>query len=323
MKILSIFTDGHFGHRTELAKHAARALLGFDILGSWGGLRDKRGGKLCLFSQWDRHGVIDDYVLHYLSRLSDHGFSIDLVSTSSHLEPESLRAALRICDRVILRRNIGLDFGSWVDAVRSPGRLAGHERLLLANDSVFGPFHDFGPTFARMEEGESSLWGMTDNDEHAYHLQSYFLVMPRATLRSKAFRSFWRRILPRTNKEEIIHHYEIGISRSLLRAGGSVRAAFPSEQILGHARSMGDDFQYREELDSRKPLNVSLYAWDVLLRDFRAPLIKTDVFKRDLYRCRSLVHWPDMVPAESRHLVEVITRHLRRAHPDAEALKYV
>ncbi len=310
---------------SKVVGHAVRAIrssVGLDIFEIWNA-HPAPTGKLCLFAHWDPHGVIDDYVLHYLSRIADHGYSIRLASTSTRLEPDSLAKARKLCDQVIWRRNVGVDFGSWRDAERSSARLARFDELLLTNDSVFGPVHDLGPTLAYIQAEPATLWGLTDNLENGPHLQSYFLTIPGETLRSTLFRQFWTAMTPVAHKWSAIHRYEGGLSRKVLAAGGTIRAVFPIDQVLELARSLGDDFQYKADLDAGKPLNSTLLAWDILVRDRKFPLIKTDVFKRDLYQSRALQHWPDLFPAESKPLVATIIRYLRRAHPDSVALQAV
>ena len=309
----------------KAAGHAIRAIrssVGLDVFQTWNA-HPSRTGKLCLFAHWDPHGIIDDYVLHYLRRIADHGYSIRLASTSSHLEPTSLARAQQICDQVIWRRNVGVDFGSWREAERSSARLAEFDELLLTNDSVFGPIHDLGPTLAHIHAEPASLWGLTDNLENGPHLQSYFLAIPGETLRSPTFRRFWTRMTPLAHKWSVIHRYEGGLSRQVLAAGGTIRAVFPMDQVLELARSLGEGYQYKLDLDAGKPMNSTLLAWDILVRERKFPLIKTDVFKRDLYESRALQHWPDLFPTESKPLVEVITRYLQRAHPTSAGLRFI
>ena len=45
--------------------------------------------------------------------------------------------------------------------------------LLLANDSVAGPFAPLGPLLARVDFAMADIWGATDSRERGYHLQSY------------------------------------------------------------------------------------------------------------------------------------------------------
>jgi len=232
---------------------------------------------------------------------------------------------------VILRRNVGLDFASWKDAVRSTSALGGIDRLLLTNDSVFGPFRDLGPFFERAEREPASIWGMTDGHSQnmgGYHLQSWFLDIPRETLRSGTFRRFWRRLVPITDKWSIICRYEVKLSRRILDSGGTIRAAFPSAETVAVARSKGESFQFAREFREAEVidggfvgLNPMLKAWDILIRDLGCPFIKTSVLKEDLYKSDAVDHWPDLIPAESRWLVDVIIRFLRRAYPDSAGLR--
>ena len=307
---------------SKLAGHAVRAIrstAGLDVFQTWNP-DPARTGKLCLSAHWDPHGIIDDYVLYYLQRIADEGYSIRLASTSHKLEPESVEKARKVCDQVIWRRNVGVDFGSWREAERSGARLAEFDELLLTNDSVFGPVHDLGPTLARMRSEPATVWGLTDNQENGPHLQSYFLNIPGSTLRSPWFRRFWNRMTPVAHKWSAIHRYEGGLSRQAVASGGAIRAAFPVAEVVALARSQGELFQYHKDLEEGRNINTTLLAWDLLVGTLKFPLIKTDVFKRDLYQSQALLFWPDVFPAESKPLVEIVIRYLKRAYPDAAAL---
>ena len=125
---------------SKVAHHLDRAIrstAGLDVLQPWNE-RPTRTGKVCPFAHRAPLGIIDDYVLHYLQRIADRGYSIRLASTSNRLDQESVAKARQVCDQVIWRRNIGVDFGSWKDAEGSARRLARFDELLLTNDSVFG-----------------------------------------------------------------------------------------------------------------------------------------------------------------------------------------
>lgn len=304
------------------AVRAVRSSIGLDVFETWNP-HPARTGKLCLFAHWDPHGIIDDYVLRYLRAIADQGFAIRLASSSSRLDPGSVDEARKICDQVIWRRNVGVDFGSWHDAERSAARLAEFDEVLLANDSVFGPVHDLGPSLAQTRIEPATLWGLTDNLENGQHLQSYFLVISNETLRAAFFRRFWGRMTPLAHRSSVIYRYEVGLSRRAVAAGGTIRAVFPVDQVVELARSLGDGFQYRRNLEEGRAMNSTLLAWDILIRERDFPLIKTDVFKRDLYDSRSLEHWPDLIPDHARPLVEIIIKYLRRAHPESAALRAV
>ena len=51
---------------------------------------------------------------------------------------------------------------------------------------------------------------MTANLEGVRHAQSYFLVVPGSTLRSRLFSMFWTRMTPLGDKLAVISRYEGG-----------------------------------------------------------------------------------------------------------------
>ena len=53
------------------------------------------------------------------------------------------------------------------------------ECLVIANDSVYGPFGPLGPLLSRMDFGAADAWGMTETWQIRYHLQSYFVAFGR------------------------------------------------------------------------------------------------------------------------------------------------
>lgn len=304
-------------HRLLLRKFRTR--LGYPYRGVWRGRGASRGSRLCLFAHWDRHGVVDDYILNYLERIADHGFAIDFVTTSNDLEAASLRRVRKLCRWAFLRLNKGLDFASWKAAVPDPSTFQDYEVLLLANDSVFGPFHDLGPILDQMATQPASLCGLTDNYEVAHHVQSYFLYIPQPTLFSPTFTTLWTDIEPIEDKGQIIERYEVGTSQRILQSGGTLKAVFSYEAIAPALRAMGTRYQYHEDLKT-KPLNLMLLAWDVLLEEFGFPFVKTELLKTNYWKSTRVPQWRDLVLQESRHLIPMIERHLQRVAPHGPGL---
>jgi hypothetical protein len=194
-----------------------------------------------------------------------------------------------------------------------------YEVLLLANDSVFGPFHDLGPTLDEMETWPASLCSLTDSYEIVHHLQSYFLYIPQPTLLSPTFADFWSEIEPTWNKQQVIERCELGMSQQIVQGGGTLKAAFPYEAVTPTLQAMGTGYQYHEELMTR-PLYLLQYAWDVLLEDFDFPFVKTEVLKQNWAKSARVRHWRDLVPQESRHMIPMIERYLRRVAPHGPGL---
>jgi rhamnosyltransferase len=295
--------------------------MGYPYRAVWSGRGARQGDRLCIFAHWDPHGIVDDHVAYYLERIADLGFVLDFVTCSNDLAAASLRRVRRLCRRVFLKLNQGRDFASWRAAVPDPTSFQeqDYEGLLLANDSVFGPFYDLGPIVDRMLTPDLAVCGLTDSYEVVHHLQSYFLYLPRPTLVSPAFRTFWSGIDPTWNKTQVVERCEMGLSQQIVQGGGTLNAAFPYEPVAAALREQGTAFQYHEELKTR-PLYLMQYAWDVLLETFGFPFIKTEVLRENFAKSARVSQWRDVIPAPSRHLIPMIDAHLRRVAPGAPGL---
>jgi hypothetical protein len=183
------------------------------------------GPRVALVCQYDPRGAIRPDLLRYLHALRDCGFSVVLVSNSGALRPAADAAAREACAAVLVRRNTGRDFCAWRDAMERLGLpRAETEAVMLANDSVYGPLQPLAPLLQRMDG--AGLWGMTANAQRGWHLQSYFLLAGGDVLRSAAWRRFWRGVRPLPSKWLTVGRYEVGLTRTLSRAGFRCRALF-------------------------------------------------------------------------------------------------
>ena len=282
----------------------------------------RNSAKLCLFVTYDPQNIIDDYVVHYISQLAHSGFEIFVISTSAEL-PECERAKVSpYCAKIIHRKNLGLDFGSWKSVMDLMGtELFQYKELLLANDSIFGPFSSLNRVFDTLRGMGQTFCGLTDNLEYEHHLQSYFLYFKEAAFRSAAFSDFWADVRILENKNEIIQKYEIGISRHFLNRGFDLGAVVPYKNILSHCLNLTKGHcQFHEEL-ATAPRNATLLLWEHLLKDFSFPFIKTDVLKRNVTGNTAVAQWRDQIPIEGRALIPVIERHLQRINQKAPELQ--
>ena len=73
----------------------------------------KIDGRVCVFSHFDKQGIIDPHVLHYLDSLKKLGFRTIVVSTSRDLDEASVERSRDSCEALYLKDNFGYDFGAW------------------------------------------------------------------------------------------------------------------------------------------------------------------------------------------------------------------
>ena len=256
-----------------------------------------RGGeRLALFAHYDRDNRVDDYVIYYLKSLRESGAEILFISSAEGMGEEELERVAPYCREMIVRRNIGYDFGSWkcgLDLCR--GELENYGTLLLCNDSVYAPLFGWEKLFEAMEgREECDFWGITDNYHKSWHLQSYFLAFSREVAESRVFREFWSDFVVYRCKKSIIEAYEIGLSRRLSSAGF---------QGCSYCRS--------EVLIPGSTANVTHKGWRELIEKCGAPVLKVELL-RDNPTGVEIGEWEEVVETFGSYDTGMIRRHLQR-----------
>ena len=238
------------------------------------------GPDVAILCHHDRDGTIRPDTLRYLLEVRAAGFAIVVVSNGGKLRPDAIAAVAWLGGIVLTRRNIGLDFGAWRMGLRTlnlPG--PDTRRILLMNDSVYGPLAPLAPLLARMTLEGADLWGLTDSPERGWHLQSYFLLAHEALIRSDVWRWFWRGVFPLPFKRLMVGRYEIGLSQLVSRAGLRARALFPYATLVPDASVR----------------NPTLDGWRVLL-DAGFPFLKRELLRDNPTGIADLDAWPELVP---------------------------
>ncbi len=259
------------------------------------------GPKICLFAHWDQQGTVRPDVLDHIARLKAENLSVVLVSNAGALQARSLASLKSICASIIVRRNSGYDFGAWraaLDELGLPRRDT--ELVILANDSVFGPFQELRRLCSAIDPAQADVWACTDSDEVAYHLQSYWMAFSRPVLDSAAWRAFWSKVRPAWNKRWLVRTYEVGLTQALMRAGFRCRAIWPLPHLLaaiGEAGSPAAQAQTRRVeclLQAGRPINPTCDLWRPLLQA-GFPFIKRELLERnaagvvDATECQSVL----------------------------------
>jgi len=266
------------------------------------------GGKFCVFSHYNHRNSISRYVLHYLQSLKNAGYKIVFVSTSK-VEAGDLEQLKPLCHKTHFRPNTGYDFSSYREGI---SLVLEEEKpidcILIANDSVFGPFSDLSKTLEQIEQHPAEIVGLTDSYDIGYHLQSYFIHYKKAACSSESFKEFWSRVQPIDNdnpnfKQKIVKQYEVGGTKYFLTNGFKVAALFPFRELLTHkfetiseklkdiATTHPDDTI--REVDLRFHLNATHYYWnDLILAGL--PFIKRELLARNPTNT-DISNWPDEV----------------------------
>jgi Rhamnan synthesis protein F len=253
-------------HSFRTTLHALRTRLIPQLARPLGYLRDNRqtvtewpqggtvlGARVAIFCHFDRGGIVREHVLQYIRSLNAAGFSIALVSNSGRLKPAALEEIRSLCAAVLVRRNVGYDFGAWRDALeRLDLPRTNTEILLLVNDSVYGPLQSIESTLSQIDFSLADVWGLTESWQSRYHLQSFFLAIAPRVMGSPAWRQFWMNVRPVPSKLWVIDRYEVGLSQVLLQAGFRCRAVWP----YSHLVTQVDPSLLVKQLDKRETIST-------------------------------------------------------------------
>ncbi|WP_284945850.1 rhamnan synthesis F family protein [Acidisoma cladoniae] len=192
--------------------------------------------KVVLFVHFDANGRVIPATREFLQSLCAAGLSVVFVTNSEHILDEDKAFLRNHCSAILIRHNIGYDFGAWRDALDTLQLPRPQTRAIyMVNDSVYGPFGDLGSVLAGVDFKRADLWGLTESWQHQYHLQSFFLACGEGAIRSRAWRRFWRSVRPVPCKDWIIRHCEIGFTSALSRGGIRPAALFPQSALLDEA----------------------------------------------------------------------------------------
>ncbi|OYV37430.1 MAG: lipopolysaccharide biosynthesis protein [Acidocella sp. 20-61-6] len=273
------------------------------------------GPKIVLFMHFDKYGNVRPQIVDYVKKLADSGRSVVFITNSGKLRSKARTILQPICASIIIRNNVGYDFGAWRDGIahyKLP--LADTEELILANDSVFGPLKPLDEMLAALDYTKADMWGLTDSWQHLYHLQSFFLAFGKKALNDKAFKKFWASVRPVPSKPYIVKKYEIGITQYMLKYGLSCAAVWPYDKLILMIDQLEvhklltfkkNDYRkidpvsitrkthllrLRHALARRAPLNPSAELWrQLLLSGF--PFLKRELLRDNPTKVEDVHEW--------------------------------
>ena len=92
-----------------------------------------------VYATYDRYGLIADYVVSQVAALAQQGYRVIFVSTSPCLLEREIAKMVPYSWKILHRRNLGYDFGSYKEGIRQVGSTEKAESLILMNDSAMAP----------------------------------------------------------------------------------------------------------------------------------------------------------------------------------------
>lgn len=189
----------------------------------------KKTKRLFLFAGYDKDGIIDDTLVHYLTELSKLG-DIVLVMDCDVADTTKLSGIKNILHTELARHN-EYDFGSY-----KRGYIWAHDNKILdkydwvylVNDSVYGPLFDLEPVLCDLESRGVDLIGLTSYQDinTPVHIQSYFVGVSKKIITTQILYDFLKAVQQKDNKFDIVYCYEVGLSVKIISKGFKLTAFF-------------------------------------------------------------------------------------------------
>lgn len=248
--------------------------------------------RAVVFVHYDRDNLVDEYVYFYLEALQKNTSHLVFVTTSKI--PAQDHAKISKYATLIERENVGYDFMSYKVGLES-FNYTQYDELLLCNDSVYGPIYPLSVLFETMHTTPCDFWGITDNNDISYHLQSYFLLFNKSLLLAPAFSRFWANVKVLDDKEEIIQTYEVGLTTYFQNKGFKSAVAIDYKvskrqkiSILIKKLTLQKIFHKLSTIMKKEytltrvgKVNATLYFWKALILDYKMPFIKIKLLREN------------------------------------------
>ncbi len=291
------------------------------------------GPRVCIFVHWDSGGDVREHVLHQIRSLAAAGVSVLFVTNSGRLRPAAMEAVKLICAGVIIRRNVGYDFGAWREGIEQAALPRPNTAMvLISNDSVYGPVRPLHDLLSRMDFTVADVWGCTESWQSRYHLQSYLMAFSPHVVASEAWRGFWAEVRPTWAKIWLIRLYELGLTQQLLKAGFTCRAIWPYQdlvrdldpELLTDFKEGGPNLAdaavrarqhharwIRGHAVTRTPMNPTSDLWRQLLAS-GFPFIKRELLRQNPTRVSDVEDWREVALEHHASDLAPIERDLQR-----------
>ena len=248
--------------------------------------------RICLFAGFDKDGIVDDYVIHYLRDLSKYA-DIYYLADCEMLDCE-LHKIKEYTKGAWAQRHSLYDFGSYSLLAKD---LVGwdvvekYDELILANDSCY-LVGDFSAIFKKMEQVKG-FWGLQITDLYAsnkiidfseyknkfslkragFHLGSYFIAFEGGIIRNKKFQTFINAVEKLNSKTDIIAKYEWGLNKMLLQEdyepSSYIENIYPTQPLYSSSAfsliKQGFPLLKIQYLTKNNNVTSSLYKWERIL----------------------------------------------------------
>lgn len=177
-----------------------------------------------IYCHYDKDGIVSEVTKTQMLSLKRNVNYLVIVSNGP-VGFQARKVLSEIADCYIERENIGYDAGAYAEAICSEkcrDVILNSRKLVLCNNSFYGPFTGFESIFSRARLDDADFWGLSSREyDYNPHIQSFFMIFNEKLIVSGFLHDYFKKHI--LNKElgyeEVCAIFENGLSWELLSNG--------------------------------------------------------------------------------------------------------
>lgn len=201
-------------------------------------IRPSVGTIYALVVKYSKFGL-EDGVPELTAALRAQGINVVTICNGTP-SSETLQQLRLSSHRVLIRKNVGRDFGAYrAGTLLLLKEKIVQSRLLYFNDSVVylkGP--ELSELVNALATSSADLQGAHENHENSHHIGSFAFSVSPAVLADPQVVRFWRRYQPFDLRPHAINQGEVRLSRVIKAAGYKVDALYSAQKLASRLNEM-------------------------------------------------------------------------------------
>lgn len=194
--------------------------------------------------KYSKIGITKDF-LYLLSTLKSKNINT-IVVCNGPIDKKYIGEISPFCHRILVRKNIGRDFGAYRSAtLKLVSEKIEINRILYFNDSVYFLSNgSFPAVIDQMLVSNYDAVGTFENHETTYHMCSFAFCLSSAVFYNKKIIRFWKRYKPYSIRPHAISKGELRLSKKIVSQGYKIDIVFSSAKLsrLLHDLSIAEIF---------------------------------------------------------------------------------
>ena len=233
--------------------------------------------RIGIYLFYDSQGIVDGYVDYFLDYFT---IAVDklVVVCNGQVKEQGSKVFQKYTSDIISRENEGYDVWGYKAGLDYIGwnNLINYDEVVIANNTMIGPFYPLTEMFADMSQKDLDFWGITRHYEFDYdflghneygylpeHIQSFFMCFRKSLVQSVKFQKYWDKMPEINDYNQAVGIFETAFTKKFSDYGFTWDTYVDTSDI--------------ENLSYFPLMDYPLY----LIKEKRCPIVKKRSFFQD------------------------------------------